>query len=429
MDRRLRNRILIFLFLAAVVAFALVRLSGRQPVAKISAVSPIRENVISSISSNGKVESIAPFIVRAQLDTFIERISAVEGQTVKKGQLLLELNVKDAAAQLADARSKLLRAEDDLRAAQAGGRSDEAAKTEGQLAAAIALRDRLQRNHDSLQRLITQQAATKDELAVNDLELAKADDQVKQLTAAKQEFVRGVKLDANRTSLQVEQLRSQVASLEGKVRDGRIAAPADGTLYSLPAKAGDYVKVGDLLAEMADLHKVRVRAFIDEPELGGLEPGEPVRITWDALPNRTWMGKTQVIPKQVVARGARSVGELLCEVDNDKLELLPNINVNVRINSHERINVLTVPRGTVEGDGGQRFVFVVLRNALGVGKATLQKREIRVGIADATNYEVLSGLQEGEMVALPGDVDLKDGMPVRIVNTDASFIRGRSESN
>src|SRR5712672_1601280 len=383
MDRRLRNRIVIFLALAAIVAFALVRVSGRQPVAKISAVSPIRENVISSISSNGKVEPIAPFVVRAQLDTFVERISAVEGQPVKKGQL----------------------------------------------AAAIALRDRLQRNHDSLERLIAQQAATKDELAMNDLDLAKAEAQVKQLTAAKQEFVHGVKLDANRTSLQVDQLRSEVAALEEKVRDGRIVAPADGTLYSLPAKAGDYVKVGDLPAEMADLHKVRVRAFIDEPELGGLEPGEPVRITWDALPNRNWMGKTQVIPKQVVARGARSVGELLCEVNNDKLELLPNINVNVRINSRERVNVLTVPRGAVDAQGGRRFVFVVLRNALGVGKATLQKREIRVGIADAANYEVLSGLQEGEMVALPGDVDLKDGMPVKITNTDASYVRGRSESD
>ena len=46
------------------------------------------------------------------------------------------------------------------------------------------------------------------------------------------------------------------------------------------------MKIGDLLAEMADLHSVRVRAFIDEPELGALEPGEPVKITWDALPNR-----------------------------------------------------------------------------------------------------------------------------------------------
>jgi HlyD family secretion protein len=429
MDRRLRNRIVIFLVLAAVVAIALVSLSGRQPVAKISAVTPVRENLVSSISSNGKVEPIAPFVVRAQLDTFVEKISVVEGQAVKKGQLLLELNVKDAAAQLAEARSKLLRADDDLRAAKAGGRSDEAAKTEGQLAAAVALRDRLQRNHDSLERLIAQQAATKDELAANDLDLAKAIAQVKQLTAAKQEFEHGVKLDANRAALQVEQLRSEVAALEEKVRDGRIVAPDAGTLYSLPAKAGDYVKVGDLLAEMADLRKVRVRAFIDEPELGGLEPGEPVRITWDALPNRAWMGKTQVIPKQVVARNARSVGELLCEVNNDKLELLPNINVSVRINSRERINVLTVPRGAVEAQGGQRFVFVVLRNALGVGKATLEKREIHVGIADATNYEVLGGLQEGEMVALPGDVDLKDGMPVKIVNTDASYIRGRSESD
>jgi HlyD family secretion protein len=436
MDRRLRNRILFLLVLAALVAFLLVRLSGRQPVAKISAVTPVRENVISSISSNGKVEPIAPFVVRAQLDTFVEKISAVEGQAVKKGQLLLELDVKDAAAQLADARAKLLRAEDDLRAAKAGGRTDEAARTEGDLAAAIALRDRLQRNHDSLERLIAQQAATKDELAANDFDLGKAQAQVKQLTAARQEFEHGVKLDVNRTSLQVEQLRGQVAALEEKVHNGRIVAPADGTLYSLgrtadglPLKTGDYVKVGDLLAEMADLHKVRVRAFIDEPEIGGLEPGEPVRITWDALPNRSWMGKTQVIPKQVVARGARSVGELLCEVNNDKLELLPNINVNVRINSRERINVLTVPRGAVDAEGGRRFVFVVLRNALGVGKATLQKREIRVGIADAANYEVISGLQEGEMVALPGDVDLKDGMPVKITNTDASYIRGRSESD
>jgi len=429
MDRRLRNRIVIFLVLAGIVAYGLVRLTGRQPVAKISAVTPVRENLVSSISSNGKVEPIAPFVMRAQLDTFVEKISAVEGQQVRKGQLLLELDVKDAAARLAEARSKLLRAEDDLRVAKAGGRSDESAKAEGALATAVALRDRLQRNHDALERLIAQQAATKEELAANDLELAKAQSQVTQLTAAKQEFERGVRLDANRASLQVEQLRSEVAALEEKVQDGRIAAPGDGTLYSLPVRAGDYVKVGDLLAEMADLHKVRVRAFIDEPELGGLETGEQVRITWDALPNRTWTGKTQVIPKQVVQRQARSVGELLCEVNNDKLELLPNINVNVRINSRERIGVLTVPRGAVEAENGRRFVFVVLRNALGVGKATLEKREIHVGIADATNYEVTGGLNEGEMVALPGDVDLKDGMAVTIVHTDASYIRGRTDAN
>lgn len=429
MDRRLRNRILIFLLLAAVAAIVLISLSGRQPVAKISAVMPVRENIVASLASNGKVEPISPFVMRAQLDTFVEKVGAQEGQTVKKGQLLLQLNVKDAAAQLAEARSKLLRAEDDLRAAKAGGRSDQAAQVAGLLATATAQRDRLQRNHDTFTRLIAQQAATKDELAANELELTKAQAEVIRLTAAKQEFDRGVQLDAGRSMFSVQQAQSEVAALEERVRSGRITAPADGTLYSLPVKAGDFVKTGDLLAEMADLHQVRVRAFIDEPELGVLEPGQQVRITWDALPNRTWSGRTEVIPKQVVARGARSVGELLCNVSNEKLELLPNINVNVRIHSQERSNVLTVPRGAVASEGGQRFVFVVKHNELSVNKSRLERREIHVGIADATNYEVIGGLQENEMVALPGDIELKDGMIVRVMNTDASRVRGRSDAN
>ncbi len=432
MDRKLRNRIVLYLLLAGVLAYAGVELSGRKPVPKISAVTPMRENLVSSISSNGKVEPISPFVMRAQLDTFVEKVRVAEGQTVKKGQVILELDVKDAAARLAEAKAKLLKAEDDLRAAKTGGKIDEAAKVTGDLAKAQAERDRFQKNNEVLQRLIAQQAATQDELAANDLSLIKAQAEVTRLSAAKQEFDRNVKLDTGQTMLRVQQIQDDVAVLEEKVRQGRITAPADGTLYSLgrsadstPLKAGDYVKLGDLLAEMADLHKVRVRAFIDEPELGALEANEPVKITWDALPSRSWVGKTENIPKQVVARQTRSVGELLCSVNNDKLELLPNINVNVRINSRERIGVLSVPRGAVEADGGRRYVFVVRKNQLGVGKSTLEKREIHVGIADAANYEVVSGLQEGELVALPGDVDLRDGMTVIVIATEVAIFQGR----
>lgn len=427
-QRKVRNRILILLALAAVVAYTLVRLSAREPVVKIAAVAPVRDNLVSSISSNGKVEPISPFVVRAPLDTFVEKVHGVEGQAVKKGQLLLELNVKDASAQLSDAQARLLRAQEELRAAQGGGKPDDAARVAGDLARAQGERDRLQKNHEALERLIAKQAATRDELAINDLALTNAQAEVKRLSAARQEFDRGVKLDAGRTSLQVQQAQSEIAALRSKVSTARITAPADGTLYSLPVKAGDYVKTGDLLAEMADLHRVRVRAFIDEPELGALEPGEPVKISWDALPNRTWTGKTEIIPKQVVARGTRSVGELLCAVDNKNLELLPNINVNVSIHSSERTNVLTVPRAAVDAEGGHRYVFVVGKTGLSVGgKSRLERREIHVGIADSTSFEVVSGLQEKEMVALPGDAVLHDGMAVKIVNTDAAYIRGHRD--
>jgi HlyD family secretion protein len=425
MDRKLRNRTLLLLVLAGVVAFILVRVSGRQPVAKIAATKPVRQNITSSISSNGKVEPIAPFTVRAQLDTFVQKVQASEGQNVKKGQILLELDVRDVSAQLAAAKSKLLRAQDDLRAAQAGGRADEAARISGDLAKAQADRDRLQQKHESLERLLAQGAATKDELAANDLELAKVKADVDKLAAAKQEFSRQVGLDVSRYQFSVQQAQSDVAALEEKVCQGRITAPVNGTLYSLPVKAGDYVKVGDLLAEMADLHHVRVRAFIDEPEMGSLEPGLPLRITWDALPNRFWQGTTENVPKQVVARGSRSVGELLCAVENKNLDLLPNTNVNVRINSRERLNVITAPRGAVQTEGGKRYVFVVKN---GVSAAKLEKREIEVGIADATNFEVTGGLQVNEVVALPGDVDLKDGLIVKVINMDTSNIKSEKDA-
>lgn len=427
MDRRLRNRILLILLAAGILAYVLLLLSGRQPVAKLSAVYPSRENIVSSISSNGKVEPISASIIRAQLDTFVEKVAVLEGQQVRKDQLLLELNVKDAAALLAQARSRLLKAQDDFRAASSGGRTDDSARITGDLAKEIAERDRLQRSHDALQRLLAQQAATKDELAANELELTKAQAEVTRLTAAKQEFDRGVHLDSQRSSLQVQQAQSEVAALEVKVRDGHITAPADGTLYSLPVRQGDFVKAGDLLAEMADLHKVRVRAFVDEPEIGGLRPNEPVRITWDAMPDRIWQGVTEIIPKQVVPRGTRSVGELLCSVNNDKLELLPNVNVNVRINSQERSNVLVIPRGTVASESGKRYVYVVRAAEFGVGKKVLEKREIQVGIADSVHYEVLSGLNAKDLVALPGDVELHDGMYVKIMNTESASAEGHTD--
>jgi len=425
MDKKLRNRTLILLLLAGIVAFFLVRISGRQPVAKIAATAPVRQNITSSISSNGKVEPISPYTVSAQSDTFVQKVHASEGQNVRKGQLLLELDVRDMAAQLASAQARLLRAQDDLRAAEAGGRADEAARISGDLAKAQADRDRFQQKHESLERLIAQGAATKDELAANDLELAKAQADVDKLAAAKQEFTRQVGLDLSRDQFTVQQMQNDEAALEEKVRQGRITAPIDGTLYSLPAKAGQYVKVGDLLAEMADLHHVRVRAFIDEPEMGGLEPGLPVRITWDALPNRNWLGVTENVPKQVVARGSRSVGELLCSVENRNLELLPNTNVNVRINSRERLNVVTVPRGAVQTEAGKRYVFVVKE---GVGDSKLEKREIQVGIADATNFEVTGGLVVDEVVALPGDVDLKNGLVVKVVNMDTSNVKSEKDA-
>jgi len=396
---------------AVVTVFVLVKLSGRQPVPRVAVVQVVRENLNATISSNGKVEPITPYSIRAQFPTFVEKVLAVEGQAVTRGQLLLTLVADDVHAELDRAREQLVAAQDALRAARTGGRADEAAQLESDLRKAEIERERLRRERAALERLVAQQAATKEELRQNQAALARAEADWQRLQSAREEFIRRTRLEVERAALLVEHSRSQIRSLEDKVRSARVTAPVDGTLYSLPVRARDFVKVGDLMAELADLHRVRVRAFIDEPELGGIEPDQTVEITWDALPSKTWEGRTEQIPKQVVPRGTRSVGEVLCSVANDKLELLPNININVRIHLRERRNALVVPRGAVRIEGTHRYVYMVGNGGLGT---RLHKREIKVGIASATKYEVLEGLSGGETVALPGDIELRDDMAVRL---------------
>jgi HlyD family secretion protein len=185
----------------------------------------------------------------------------------------------------------------------------------------------------------------------------------------------------------------------------------DGTLYSLPIRQGDFVKAGDLLGELADLHKVRIRAFIDEPELGQIAVNQSVEILWDAQPGRIWTGRTEVLPKQVVTRGTRNVGELICSVINDRQDLLPNTTVDVRIQVSERPSVLVIPRGAVLIDGDKRYVYRV-------EEKRLRRAQVTVGIANPTKIEVLSGLNEGDEVALPGNAALKQNMKVIPVNAE-----------
>jgi HlyD family secretion protein len=404
------------LILVLLLVLVLIGMSTRQPAARITAVQPSRENLSASISTNGKVEPIAPFPIRAQLTTFVVKVHAVEGQPVKRGQLLLELDAADARTALARAREQLVSAQDDLRAARTGGRADDAARIDSDLRKARDEGARLQAEQSALQRLLVRQAATQLEVAQNQLALDRARADVMRLQAERDEFARRATLDVQRQTLLAEQYKSEAASLQEKVRSSRVTAPADGTLYSLPVRPGDFVNVGDLLAEMADLHTVRVRVFIDEMEMGALEPTQTVLITWDAAPDRSWQGKTEQIPQQVVMRGTRSVGELLCQVNNDPPTLLPNINVNVRIRSRERQGALAVPRAAVQFDGARRYVYVIKDAVL--TSSRLEKREIRVGVASAADYEVLSGLREGERVALPGEVELKDGLEVRVAHSE-----------
>jgi HlyD family secretion protein len=403
----------LYIVLALGAIVALVWLSGRKPIPSVPTQAVSRADLSSAIATNGKVEPVTPYEMRSLVQSHVTSVHATEGQLVKKGQLLVELDEGQLRADISHAREELANSQENLRIAQTGGRVTQLAQLDNDIRKTEVERTRLQASVAALEKLVAQQAATPQELTVERANLARSDSDRDRLIASRADFVQQAKLDADRQALLVSQSQETLRNLQEKLNSTHVTAPADGTLYSLPVHVNDPVRDGDLLAAVADLKHVRVRAFVDEPELGGLVPGQNILVTWDALPGRSWTGHTTQIPRQVVPHNTRTVGELLCPINNDDQRLIPNTNVNVRIELAVRANVLVVPRGAVLFEGSsRRSVFVV---ESGTPNSILHKREVRLGISDSTRYEVLSGLKEGDVIALLGNItDPGDGMKVRV---------------
>jgi HlyD family secretion protein len=390
------------LVVAGVLSFATRGIDAPEmPIAHV-----VRKDLSAWIATNGKVEAIEPQVNVARLDSFVREVFVTEGAFAKAGQPLLTLQAAELRAQLARTREEQLAAQEQMRGATAGGSTEELAKLEADLRRTDAELAKLRRDHDLLERLVQQQAATADELAQANLALERAQTERQFLERKRVELGQRAGFEAQRAGLQGERARLTILSLEDQLRSTQVSASGAGTIYRLPVRPGQFVHTGESLAEMADLRHVRVRAFIDEPELGSIALGQTVVIAWDALPGRSWTGRTAQIPKAVVPRGGRSVGEVLCSVDNEDMTLLPNVNVDVRVRVQVRPRALTVPRSAVRVAAEQRYVFIVKDQRL-------KRQPIRVGIASTSEYEVLEGLSEGDLVAIPGEAELRDGMMVR----------------
>jgi HlyD family secretion protein len=390
--------------LFAVLIIIVLSRRGHDPRVQLSPVT--REDLISAITSNGKVEPVSPFTARAEFPAFVLDVKATEGQAVHRGQVILVLDATDIRAQLSQARADLLAAKTDLQNGRTGGPPDEVAQLQGNIVNAQTQVANLERTEQALKQLLAKQAATQDEVAQNEASLATARSNLLTLQQKKAALSQRSTVTVESAGLRVTQAQDQVTALERKIKSATVIAQTDGTLYSLPVRKGDFVKVGDILAEMADLRHVRVRAFVDEPDLGSLAANQTVQVMWDAMPNRVWTGKIEQVPMQVVPRGSRSVGEVICSIDNDKLELLPNTNVEVRILVHELHAVLVIPRGAVNFDNGEHFVFIVKDGAA-------FRRTVRIGIASADKYELISGASPGDQVVVRTESELQDGMKVR----------------
>lgn len=375
---------------------------------KVRAVTVERGPIRSLVSTNGKVEPIQNFEAHAPIGTTLKRLLVKEGDHVHKGQLLLELDDEDIRTQAARARAQIKAAQANQSALKKGGTQEEVLTLNAQLIKARSSRDVAQRNLEAYQRLQQQGAASPGEVRQAEVTLQTAQADVNLLEQKQKDRYSPPEVASTEAQAAVAQAAYDVAV--DALAKSSVRAPFDGVVYSLPVKLGAFVQTGDLLLQEADLSKILVRAFVDEPDIGRLQTGEKVEVTWDAVPGRIWTGTVNAVPSTVKPRGNRNVGETTCLIDNQDLRLLPNINVGVTIVAAEHNNVLTLQRDAMHVDDSTPYVFRIVNDRL-------KRQAITFSLQNLTRVEITSGLSQGDSVALPAEETkpLADGASVKVV--------------
>jgi HlyD family secretion protein len=401
-----RSRIwLAILLLGAAVIGTWVAVRRTSP-PELNFTKAIRETLVSSLSTNGKVEPIEWMPVRSERAGVITRAWISKGQLVRKGDPLVELDTRVASADLSKAQAAIQEAKAQEQVLTQGGRVAERQQIEADLARARLDLDAAQKNYQALERLVAKQAATRQELdsahqLVEQLEL-----KIQALEKNKAVLVTATDQDIAKARLREAEAAAAVAqtNLDLSV----IRAPMDGTVYDFDLKQGSYVNPGDPIAKVGLLNRVRVTVYVDEPDLGKVREGELVVITWDALPGHQWKGKVDKLPTQIVPLGTRQVGEVGCIIENPDRELRPNANINADIQATVVENAIAIPKEAIRRQGSDTGVLLLEGDRAVWRKVTL-------GISNYTKSQVVSGLNDGDAVALPSEKPIQSGARVQAV--------------
>jgi len=400
-----RRRLLLAVLTVAAIAGAWLIRRGSSAPPEVAFAAAKRETLVSTLTTNGKAEPYEFVIVRAQREGRLERLAASKGQQVRPGDLLAQLDQGEARAELAAAEARLKQARAAVEVLERGGREAELAEVEAALLRARLEMKAAERDYESLRRLVDKQAAAPHEMqvAADRLDRARAD--IRGLEKKRAALVSVG--DRQAAGARLEEALAAREQAARRLEQCRIRTPLGGVVYDLPLRAGELVRTGDLVAAVGKLNPMRVRVYVDEPELGRLAPGMPVVITWDALPGRRWQGRIEQMPLQVKALGTRQVGEVVLTIENPGLDLLPGANVNAEVRTRVVSDGIIIPKEAVRRQSDQTGVYL-----LGRGDR-LVWRAVELGASSLTRVQVLTGLGEGDRVALAFDRPLRDGLRVR----------------
>lgn len=336
------------------VAFLLLRPKGGNGAQSTSyAFAPVQKADISnSVTATGTVEPIKKVEVGTQVSGIIDRIYVDYNSVVKAGQLIAELD-----------RSVL---ETELEASQA---SLESAKTEYEYQ---------ETNYKRMKGLYEKDMVSASDYETNEYQYYKA-------------------------KASYTQAKANIQKAERNLGYSKIYSPIDGVVMSREVDEGQTVASGfstpTLFTIAQDLKKMQVIADVDEADIGQVKENQKVTFGVDAFPEQTFQGHVTQVRLNATTTSNVVTYEVVIDAPNPDLILMPGLTANVTIFTKSENGVLSVPvralRYTPDNyNGPVPEVRVWKQNP----DKTVVPVEVQTGITDGVNTQIISGLNEGDMV-------------------------------
>jgi len=388
--------IIISIVAVAVVALVVVAVAATRGGTKIDPTKLAKVekgDLAKSVVATGKVTPITKVEIKSKASGIVKKLYVDAGDTVKKDQVLAELDRVEIEATVNSARAQLLSAEANLTGAEADMKR---AEVDAQGVDIPTLQRAYERAQEMAKSGVVSTSALDDSqrmyiLAVNKRDVARA-----QLVVNKAKVAQA-KAEVQKSNATLKQLEEQLSYTT-------IIAPIDGIVLSRNVEMGDAVSsilvmgsAATLVMTIGDTSEVYVKGKVDESDIGKVYLGQPARIRVETFKDKTFTGKVTKISPMGAEKDNVTTFEVRVSINNPGGELKAEMTANAEIILDEHKNVLMIPEGSILYDKDKKASTEVPDPK---GKEGKRKVALTIGISNGAKTEVLSGVKEGDQVVL-----------------------------
>ena len=393
----------LLLFLMIVVGISSCGKKEEKAPEKVAAVTGVKVETVKASSQDdfyeaaATVQSKTTSVLSSRIMGYIVAVHVREGDRVRAGQLLVEIDNREAAAQLRRAQAGLREAQEMLQETERMIQANESAKTAAEAEQSLAAS-----TFNRYQALVERKSVSQQEFDEVQARYRGKTAEVERV----QEMLRSMQAKREQVLARIDQAKAGISQAQIAVDYGRIQSPIQGVVTQKHGELGVLAAPGTPLLTLEDDTRYRLEATVEESKLGRIRLGDSVRITINALGDQEWTGRVGEV--QPTADPASRSSLVKIDLPDSLIEKAPGKILRSGLYGKARFavgkkEIITIPHKAIFQRGQLLQIFVV------DSSQTARLRLIKTGKIYGERIEVLSGLGEGDKIIVEGVERVNDG--------------------